>query len=122
MGRLRKRADFLRVAASGRKWAAPGVIVQADRMPPEDALAIDVRVGFTVTRKVGGSVIRNRARRRLRAAATAAMAAGGYAGFDVVLIGRAATLTRPFPALVGDVAAALRKLGAAQRVPQKQDP
>ncbi len=121
MGRLRKRADFLRVAASGWKWAAPGVIVQADRMPTDGTPDADIRVGFTVTRKVGGSVIRNRARRRLRAAAAAAMPGQARAGFDFVLIGRQATLTRPFPALVGDVTAALARLGATSAAPQKQE-
>ena len=121
MGRLRKRADFLRVAASGRKWAASGVIVQADRMPTDGSADADIRVGFTVTRKVGGSVIRNRARRRLRAAAAAAMPGQARAGFDFVLIGRQATLTRPFPALVGDVTAALARLGATSAAPQKQE-
>jgi len=121
MGRLRKRADFLRVAASGRKWAAPGVIVQADQMPDGTPDA-DVRVGFTVTRKVGGSVIRNRARRRLRAAAAAVIPGQSRAGFDFVLIGRQGTLTRPFPSLISDVAAALARLGAAAPAPQKQEP
>ncbi len=122
MGRLRKRADFLRVAASGRKWAAPGVIIQADQMPAEETPEADVRVGFTVTRKVGGSVIRNRARRRLRAAAAAVIPGQSRAGFDFVLIGRQGTLTRPFPALVDDVAAALARLGATAPAPQKQEP
>lgn len=122
MGRLRKRADFLRVAASGRKWAAPGVIVQADHMPADGIPDADIRVGFTVTRKVGGSVIRNRARRRLRAAAAAVLPGQARAGFDFVLIGRQGTLTRPFPALIGDVAAALAKLGATGPAPQQQEP
>lgn len=74
-------------------------------MPP-------IRVGFTVSRKVGGSVQRNRARRRLRAAAEALMPAHAAPGHDYVVIGRAATVKRAFGALEGDIEAALRGLGA----------
>ena len=53
--------------------------------------------------------------------AAAAMPGQARAGFDFVLIGRQATLTRPFPALVGDVTAALARLGATSAAPQKQE-
>ncbi len=87
-------------------------------MPSEAAAsaaggAAALRVGFTVSRKVGGSVERNRARRRLKAAA-AIMALEAAPGHDYVVIGRAATLRRPFAALVGDLAAALGGLGLRQ--------
>jgi len=70
------------------------------------------RVGFTVSRKVGSAVARNRARRRLRAAAGAVLPAHARGGHDYVLIGRTATLKRPYRALVGDLEKALRKLDA----------
>jgi ribonuclease P protein component len=107
-GRLLKRPEFLAVAAARRKWAAPGVIVQARAR----ADAGPMRVGFTASRKVGNAVVRNRARRRLRAAAAEVLGRRGAAGHDVVLIARTETAGRPFEDLVGDIARALGKLKA----------
>ena len=71
-----------------------------------------MRYGLTVSRKVGGAVVRNRARRRLRAAACAVLPEHAMAGHDFVLIGRPATLARSYPALIDDLATALRRVGA----------
>ena len=71
------------------------------------------RLGLSVSRKVGNAVARNRARRRLRAAADQVLRPGPE-GWDVVLVGRVATLDRPFPALVDDLRTALSRIGAAQ--------
>jgi ribonuclease P protein component len=70
-----------------------------------------LRVGFTVTKKVGNSVVRNRARRRLREAARLTLRASDAPGWDLVLIAREATPTRDFPALLGDLRGALRQAG-----------
>ena len=118
--RLKRRPEFLRVAASRRKFVAPGLILQARRReaPPSAEPAdratgpVPLRVGFTVSRKVGNAVARNRARRRLRAAADQVMQGHAAAGEDYVLIGRAGTLTRPFTDLVADLEAGLKRLGA----------
>lgn len=113
--RLRRRPDFLRVAR-GRKWVTPGVIVQARPTPAEAAPdqknkpLPSMRVGFTVTKKVGNATVRNRARRRLRAAADHLLPTHGRPGNDIVLIGRRTTLDRPFTALVDDLETALRRL------------
>jgi ribonuclease P protein component len=107
VGRLQRRADFLRVAAARRKWVTPGLILQAAAAAAEAGPG--VRVGFTVSKKVGGAVVRNRARRRLRAAAAQVMA-GAAPGQDYVLIGRAATPRRDFALLLGDLETALRRL------------
>ena len=69
-----------------------------------------LRVGFTASRKVGNAVIRNRAKRRLRAAAAQILPVQGSPGTDYVLIARAATAARPYGALVADLAAALRRV------------
>lgn len=119
--RLKRRAEFLRVAGSGRKWAAPGVILQALKRPadapsgnarPYPIAPDTVRLGFTVSRKVGNAVKRNRARRRLRAAANEVIPALAKPGYDLVLIGRGQTLTRPYAALLDDLTVALKRVGA----------
>jgi ribonuclease P protein component len=61
----------------------------------------------TASRKVGGAVLRNRAKRRLRAAAAATLPLSGRAGHDYVLIARIATLSRPFAELIGDLSNAV---------------
>jgi ribonuclease P protein component len=71
-----------------------------------------LRIGFTVSRKVGNAVVRNRVRRRLRAAAEAIMPTHARQGFDYVVIGRRQSLTRPFPDLLQDLEVALRKVRA----------
>ncbi|MDX1710768.1 MAG: ribonuclease P protein component [Rhodovibrionaceae bacterium] len=119
LGRLKTRPEFLRVAAARRKAVRPGVIVQARRRKPEEDKAATgdeapVRFGLTASRKVGGAVVRNRARRRLRAAAEAILPERGQTGVDYVLIARAATVTRSFPDLLGDLEAALAELHRRQ--------
>jgi ribonuclease P protein component len=109
--RLRRRADFLRVASARRKWVAPGLILQTLPRGDADPAPAVLRVGFTASRKVGIAVVRNRARRRLRAAAAALMPDHAAGGHDYVLIARAATPSRPYAELVGDLETALRRLG-----------
>jgi ribonuclease P protein component len=113
--RLKKRADFLRVA-KGRRFSMPGLVLQ---MAPSglgltadsgDGTSSPIRLGFTVTKKVGIAVIRNRARRRLRAAAAQIMPLHAQPGRDYVLIGREGTLTRPFPDLLADLETALTRI------------
>ena len=107
MERLKLRREFLAVAGARQKWAAPGLVLQARRRNAQDG---EPRVGFTASRKVGNAVSRNRARRRLRAAAGKLMPEHAKRGYDFVLIARAATLDRPFPALLEDLKTALKKL------------
>ncbi|MEM9736411.1 MAG: ribonuclease P protein component, partial [Pseudomonadota bacterium] len=96
---IAKRRDFLACARS-IKWAAPGMIVQGRNRGDEQP----VRVGYTCSKKVGGAVQRNRAKRRLREAARAVIPGMGQVGWDYVLIGRAdTTIARPFAGLVEDL-------------------
>ena len=117
---LKKRHDFLRVRAADCRWAAPGLVLQAATAPPAEAEPELVRVGYTASRRVGNAVARNRAKRRLRAAVAHVMPASAQCGCDYVVIARAATLTRPFDALTGDLAAALVRVSArvGDRAPQ----
>ncbi|MEQ9639486.1 MAG: ribonuclease P protein component [Alphaproteobacteria bacterium] len=111
LGRLKRRPEFLSVAAAGRKWATPGMIVQQSRRRPDSAVSSEsVRYGLTASKRVGNAVARNRARRRLRALAAELLPAQGQPGFDYVLIARAATLARGFPDLRRDLDQALTKL------------
>ena len=69
-----------------------------------------MRVGFTASRKVGNAVVRNRAKRRMRAAAVSVLPAFGRPGTDYVLIARETTAERPLPALIGDLESALGRI------------
>ena len=74
-----------------------------------------MRVGYTVTRKVGNAVVRNKAKRRLRAVARDVLGDHGRPGFDYVLIGRRTTNTRPYGNLVADLRSALSQVHADNR-------
>jgi ribonuclease P protein component len=107
--RLRKRAEFLRVASTGRRAAVHGLVLQmlarSDNAP--------ARLGFTVTKKIGNAVARNRTRRRLREAARLLLRDHPLAGVDLVLIGRDGTRGRDFADLMDDLRRALGKVGVA---------
>ncbi len=111
--RLKQRREFLRAASGGRKSVARGLVLQARRRRTGDRPPVDVpgpRLGITDSKKVGKAVTRNRARRRLRAAAEAILPRHAEPGHDYVLIGRAETPTRPFRSLIGDLESALKRL------------
>jgi ribonuclease P protein component len=104
MERLKQRADFL-AAATGSKVPGGAFVLQT-RLRQDDG---PVRVGFTVSKRVGNSVIRNRVRRRLREI----VRLGGtsmLAGHDYVLVGRRDALTMPFDKMNDEFARALRRL------------
>jgi ribonuclease P protein component len=69
-----------------------------------------IRLGITVTKKIGGAVVRNRMKRRFRALARELLPTGGVAGADHVLIGRAGGVERDYALLRTELAKALRKL------------
>lgn len=110
--KLKKRSEFLAVSAANRRWATPGLVLQVltveNRVAASDQSPI--RLGFTATKKVGNAVIRNRARRRLRAAASDVLKSVSTAPADLVLVARQGTLDRPFPDLKQDLEQALRRL------------
>ena len=91
----------------------PGLILQArkDGQPTHEADTAGMRLGFTVSRKVGGAVDRNRAKRRLRALADKILPAMAQNGWDYVIIGRRTTLDRAFALLEKDLMGALERTG-----------
>jgi ribonuclease P protein component len=105
--RLKKRADFL-ACAKAPSCARGAVVVQA-RARDDRPLA---RAGFTATKRIGGAVERNRAKRRMREAARLLMPAHARPGFDYVFIARGGLTTRPWERLLDDVKSALIRLAA----------
>ena len=109
--RLKQRREFLRVAGKGKRAARPSVLLQA--LPETEG---PLRVGFTATKKLGNAVVRNRAKRRLRAAAHELLHAAPppgceLRGWDLVLVARDGVMTRDWPTLLGDLRGALRQTG-----------
>lgn len=104
--RLRVRREFLFVA-EGYAERRRILVVQARRRAQPRLTAGE---GFTTTKKIGGSVVRNRARRRLREAARALLPGLGVAGADYVFIARQETATAPWPRLLDDMEKALISL------------
>ena len=105
---IKERADFLRVRG-GAKWNTPGFLIEAKEArdpsgPP--------RFGFTVTKKLGNAVIRNRMRRRLKEAVRKAQIRLARQGYDYVIVARPLALDLPFERLVADVEAGLKRVHA----------
>lgn len=101
------RSDFLSIQHKGKKWVSNGLILQAR----ENDLGL-VRIGFTVSKKVDKrAVVRNRIKRRLRAAAADVLSVSAKPGVDYILVGRIKTATRPYESLCNDLKWCLKKTG-----------
>ncbi len=101
---LQHRPDFLK-AASGRRQGTASFLLQAR---PRGDDKPGARIGFTASKKIGNAVLRNRAKRRMRAAVHAVLTGLARAGWDYVLVARPqATVTRPFADLLADLTQAL---------------
>ena len=121
IGHIRRRSDFVRIAEKKRKWVSLGLILQVDQTLKEDLLeGTPLRVGYTASKKIGGAVKRNRAKRRLRAAVAHVMPFSAKNGNDYVVIARKATLTRRFEDLQADLKKALEKTEAAKIMQTKK--
>lgn len=110
MDRLKRRAEF-KAVARGKKVSRPGFVLQALN-PADNSGGRSARFGFTVTRKIGNAVVRNRIRRRLREAVRLSAMEHANPGTDYVLIGRRAALHLPFDRLIADLTSGIVALAA----------
>ena len=106
--KLKKRSEFL-ACAQAPSCAKGAVVVQARPRGDDDPA---IRVGFTATKRIGGAVERNRAKRRMREAARVVLPEHGLPGFDYVVIARGGAISRPWARLLDDVKSALVRLAA----------
>ncbi len=126
--RLKRRSEFL--AAAKAAYCARGAILIQLRNRGDGSP--EIRVGFTATRKIGGAVIRNHAKRKLREVARALLPDLGLGGCDYVFIARSGAPDRPLTQLLDDARKALGQLSRqadgdaparnAQRAPKDRPP
>ena len=102
--RLKKRRQFLRATHNGKKFVASTMVLQVVKQDEFDG----IRLGFTVTKKMGNAVVRNRIRRRLRAVAQAVFSSQALLGYDYVLVSRKTAFDAPFEVLNKDLSYLMR--------------
>lgn len=106
---ITSRDEFVRVAKEGGVVKTAGVVVQFSALP-HGSQKQDLCLGYTASRKVGGAVQRNKAKRRLRAATNAVVPSFGLSNMSLVFIAKPSTLTRPYERLIADLRYALHKV------------
>ena len=126
---LKKRAEFQRVRGGGRATSAAFVLEGKPRVTLEpgdgeragagQAGAVGPRFGFTITKKIGNAVVRNRIRRRLRAALQE-IAGSAHPASDYVIVARTAAAEQTFATLVEDLKRALAKVDSARGKPKRR--
>lgn len=106
-GRLKKRPEFLYVAQKGQKWVSDTVVVQSVQTDSDE-----VKFGYTATKKVGNAVVRNRSKRRLRAAVDELLKSENFKPANIVLIARDKTATCEWNDLIKNLRWCLKRLNA----------
>jgi ribonuclease P protein component len=118
---LKRRAEFLRVRG-GLRWSTPTLVLEA-KARDRDSLAGEevqgARFGYTVSKKIGKAVVRNRLRRRLKAA-TRELIELARPGYDYVIIARNDAAVRPYAELKADLAQALSRIHRTTRAKRRQ--
>lgn len=109
ISRLKKRSEFLRVQAAA-KIVTSTMVVHYLFLPPLSLPVQGCRIGYTVTKRCGNAVKRNRIKRRLRAVVTEILHSSMLAGVDMVVVGRVATHDAPMAELQRDMRYAIRKI------------
>lgn len=107
LNRLKKRSEFLAVSKTENRWVTPGFIIQFY----ERACEGPFRYGITASRKVGGAVQRNRAKRRLRVLIRDILPSMGRPGADYVFIARQEILKRDFATMGEELNRGIKLLG-----------
>ena len=110
---IRQRRDFL-AANQGRRVPSAGFVLLVRQRADGAPL---MRAGYTVTKKIGNAVVRNRVKRRLRELARLQLSSAARSGHDYVLIGRASSFGRAFPDLQKDLVSALKRLHRTAQLP-----
>ncbi|PCI03922.1 MAG: ribonuclease P protein component [Hyphomicrobiales bacterium] len=116
---LKKRSQFLAMK-SGARIHARAFVLQARQRQPDETTENLARFGFTVTKRVGNSVVRNRIKRRLRAAVVQCNENHTNADCDYVLIGKRAALSEDFTTIVKELRKSLDRSGAVRANPDRK--
>jgi ribonuclease P protein component len=121
ISRLKRRGDFQR-AARGRRARSEAFTLQANRRAAADQTpdGLGPRIGFTVTKKLGGAVLRNRIRRRLKEAVRLSHDLETRPDHDYVLMAQKEALARPFDLLAADLAGAFSMVHSSASRPARQ--
>jgi ribonuclease P protein component len=113
---LKRRSDFQRVRG-GKRWATPHLLVEAKARPASSELAatplVGARFGITITRKIGGAVVRNRVRRRLKAILSDCGASLSLPDHDYVIVARDSIAQAAFADIKASLETALQRIRSA---------
>jgi ribonuclease P protein component len=107
---IKNRRDFLSAAAKGKKIVTGTFVLQTLKREAAHPADKGARFGFTVTKKMGNAVARNRIKRRLRAAAVQTAVSHAQEEYDYVLISRPKALDCVFPDLLRDMEFAFSRI------------
>jgi ribonuclease P protein component len=116
LGLMARRADFL-AANRGQRAPMPGFVLLVNDRRDGDPMP---RIGITVTKKIGGAVIRNRMKRRFRALVREILPEHAIAGADHVLIGREGGVERDYALLRAELEKALHRIASGKGAPPRQ--
>jgi len=106
---LKKRGEFLRIKG-GQRWATPAFVLETRPRAATERNGQSPRFGFTITKKIGNAVTRNRVRRRFRALVTAIGPEKARPGYDYVIIARSGATERSYQDLRADLEQALNRV------------
>ena len=106
---LKKRSEFLRIRG-GNRCPGPSFVLETKARADQPEACCPPRFGFTVTKAMGNAVVRNRIRRRLKAAVTAVADGRARTGHDYVLIARKPAFDIPFDSLKKDLERAFHRV------------